>query len=49
MLTDEQRVEAAREIWKLCYETGRTPEAALWEWERQAKERQKRCETERSR
>lgn len=48
MLTDEQIVEACNAIWRLAYETGRTPEQVLWEWERLAKERIERCETERS-
>lgn len=45
MLTDAQIVEACKAIWRLAYETKRTPEQALWEYERLAKERLKRCET----
>lgn len=43
MLTDEQIVEACLAIWTLAYGTGRTPEEALWEIERLAKERIARC------
>ncbi len=44
-MTDADRLEVVREIWTLGYTTGRGPQDALYEYERQAKERIRREET----